>query len=475
MLEAVVAARQRRYVMMNAPAEALDEIRAVLPSMGAPSVLRARRAGPDRGPRGDRRRPGLGSARAAQGRRGDVDPRRAGREARAVSRVGHRRRTAARRRDRRRRARPRRRGGARLDGAARRRAARGAARAGRGDRAAEARARVPRRASAGSRRPCARSTSRSVPPTRPCRRGPASRARAAFCRSARSASTRPAAAPRTRRRSSWPSCRRSSRASSGSPSSRRGRRRCCSRRRASSGSTRSTRSAARRRSRALAYGTETIPAVDKIVGPGNRWVTAAKLLVSGRVGIDLPAGPSEVLVVADETADAELCAADLLAQAEHGPDSECVLVTTSAALADEVARLHRRAGSRCGSRSSARSTRRSRGATSTRRSTSSCTSPIPRGSRRACGTRARSSSDRRRPRSSATTRRARTTCCRRAVSRARPAGSGLEAFLKSDPGRVGDAARGSTRCARRSARSRPPRDCRCTRRRSRRGSRRWRG
>jgi histidinol dehydrogenase len=90
---------------------------------------------------------------------------------------------------------------------------------------------------------------------------------------------------------------------------------------------------------ALAYGTETIPAVDKIVGPGNRWVTAAKLLVSGRVGIDLPAGPSEVLIVADETAEAELCAADLLAQAEHGPDSECVLVTTSAELAREVGRL----------------------------------------------------------------------------------------------------------------------------------------
>jgi histidinol dehydrogenase len=90
---------------------------------------------------------------------------------------------------------------------------------------------------------------------------------------------------------------------------------------------------------ALAYGTETIPAVDKIVGPGNRWVAAAKLLVSGRVGIDLPAGPSEVLVVADETADAELCAADLLAQAEHGPDSECILVTTSAALAADVERL----------------------------------------------------------------------------------------------------------------------------------------
>jgi histidinol dehydrogenase len=90
---------------------------------------------------------------------------------------------------------------------------------------------------------------------------------------------------------------------------------------------------------ALAYGTETIPAVDKIVGPGNRWVTAAKLLVSGRVGIDLPAGPSEVLIVADDTADAELCAADLLAQGEHGSDSECVLVTTSAELADAVGEL----------------------------------------------------------------------------------------------------------------------------------------
>ncbi len=88
---------------------------------------------------------------------------------------------------------------------------------------------------------------------------------------------------------------------------------------------------------ALAYGTETIQPVDKIVGPGNRWVAAAKLLVSGRVGIDLPAGPSEVMIVADRSADAALCAADLLAQAEHGPDSECVLVTTSSELAWDVA------------------------------------------------------------------------------------------------------------------------------------------
>jgi histidinol dehydrogenase len=90
---------------------------------------------------------------------------------------------------------------------------------------------------------------------------------------------------------------------------------------------------------ALAYGTETIAPVAKIVGPGNRFVTAAKLIVSSHVAIDLPAGPSEVLVIADDTADPAVCAADLLAQAEHGPDGEAVLVTTSPALADEVAAI----------------------------------------------------------------------------------------------------------------------------------------
>ncbi len=90
---------------------------------------------------------------------------------------------------------------------------------------------------------------------------------------------------------------------------------------------------------ALAYGTESVEPVDKIVGPGNRYVTAAKLLVSTAVGIDLPAGPSEVLIVADETADPALCAADLLAQAEHGPDSEAVLLTTSAEVAAAVSAL----------------------------------------------------------------------------------------------------------------------------------------
>lgn len=90
---------------------------------------------------------------------------------------------------------------------------------------------------------------------------------------------------------------------------------------------------------ALAYGTEQIRPVDKIVGPGSRWVTAAKLLVAADVAVDLPAGPSEVLVVADETADPALCALDLLAQAEHGPDSDALLLTTSSSVAERVRAL----------------------------------------------------------------------------------------------------------------------------------------
>ena len=90
---------------------------------------------------------------------------------------------------------------------------------------------------------------------------------------------------------------------------------------------------------ALAHGTETIRPVDKIVGPGNRFVTAAKLLVAATVGIDLPAGPSELVVIADASADAALCAADLCAQAEHGPDSSCLLLTIDETLSDAVANL----------------------------------------------------------------------------------------------------------------------------------------
>ncbi len=87
---------------------------------------------------------------------------------------------------------------------------------------------------------------------------------------------------------------------------------------------------------ALAFGTESIPRVDKICGPGNIFVVMAKKMVYGAVGIDGLQGPSEVLIIADETANAEYCAADLLAQAEHDPSASAILVTTSRRLADEV-------------------------------------------------------------------------------------------------------------------------------------------
>ena len=88
---------------------------------------------------------------------------------------------------------------------------------------------------------------------------------------------------------------------------------------------------------ALAYGTESVPRVDKIVGPGNAYVAAAKRLVFGDVDIDQVAGPSEVLILADESADAEVVAADLLAQAEHDADAYPVLATPSEAFARAVA------------------------------------------------------------------------------------------------------------------------------------------
>ena len=91
---------------------------------------------------------------------------------------------------------------------------------------------------------------------------------------------------------------------------------------------------------AMALGTETIPRVEKILGPGNRRVQAAKLLARLQgVAIDMVAGPTEVLVVADESASADFVAADLVSQAEHGSDSLAILVTTSAPLAEEVLRL----------------------------------------------------------------------------------------------------------------------------------------
>jgi histidinol dehydrogenase len=89
---------------------------------------------------------------------------------------------------------------------------------------------------------------------------------------------------------------------------------------------------------ALAYGTATIAPVAKIVGPGNAYVAAAKRLVFGRVGIDMIAGPSEVLIIADRDANPEWVAADLLAQAEHDTAAQSILITDDAALADSVAR-----------------------------------------------------------------------------------------------------------------------------------------
>jgi histidinol dehydrogenase len=89
---------------------------------------------------------------------------------------------------------------------------------------------------------------------------------------------------------------------------------------------------------ALAYGTASIPRVDVIVGPGNQYVAEAKQQVSGRVRIDMVAGPSEVLIVADETANPAYVAADLLAQAEHDPQALAMLATTSSKIAEGVVR-----------------------------------------------------------------------------------------------------------------------------------------
>ncbi len=87
---------------------------------------------------------------------------------------------------------------------------------------------------------------------------------------------------------------------------------------------------------ALAYGTDTVARVDKIVGPGGPWVTAGKLAVYGECGVDLPAGPSEAAIVADDSADPASAAADVLCQAEHGEESSVVLITTNRRIAEAV-------------------------------------------------------------------------------------------------------------------------------------------
>jgi histidinol dehydrogenase len=103
------------------------------------------------------------------------------------------------------------------------------------------------------------------------------------------------------------------------------------------GATRVVRAGGAQAIAALAYGTKSIARVDKIVGPGNVWVATAKRLVFGVVDIDMIAGPTEVLIVADQTANASFVAADMLAQAEHDPEAAAICITTSRAKGEEVA------------------------------------------------------------------------------------------------------------------------------------------
>ncbi|MFP2913074.1 histidinol dehydrogenase, partial [Pyxidicoccus sp. 3LFB2] len=88
----------------------------------------------------------------------------------------------------------------------------------------------------------------------------------------------------------------------------------------------------------MAYGTETVPRVDRIVGPGNAYVAEAKLQVVGAVAIEAPAGPSEILVIADGTASPDAVAREMLAQAEHDPEAACVTLAVGEVLADAIAR-----------------------------------------------------------------------------------------------------------------------------------------
>ncbi len=185
---------------------------------------------------------------------------------------------------------------------------------------------------------------------------------------------------------------------------------------------------------ALAYGTRLVPRVDKICGPGNVYVATAKRLVFGAVDIDMIAGPSEVLIVADAHATPAFVAADLLSQAEHDPLAASILVTPSAALAAKVevelaaqlARLPRRAIARRALQRygtafvTPRSRRRSRSPTASRPSISSSRcGDRSAGSARSV-TPARSFSASTRPSRSATISPGRTTCCRPAAARASP-------------------------------------------------------
>jgi histidinol dehydrogenase len=113
---------------------------------------------------------------------------------------------------------------------------------------------------------------------------------------------------------------------------------------------------------AMAYGTQSVPRVDRIVGPGNAYVAAAKLQVVDAVAIDAPAGPSEILVVADRSADPEAVAREMLAQAEHDPDACCVTVAVSGTVAETIASAVERAAARAQRREIVATALRERGA-----------------------------------------------------------------------------------------------------------------
>lgn len=113
---------------------------------------------------------------------------------------------------------------------------------------------------------------------------------------------------------------------------------------------------------AMAYGTQSVPRVDRIVGPGNAYVAAAKLQVVDAVAIDAPAGPSEILVVADRSADPEAVAREMIAQAEHDPDACCVTVAVSVTVAETIASAVERAATRAQRREIVATALRERGA-----------------------------------------------------------------------------------------------------------------
>ena len=212
------------------------------------------------------------------------------------------------------------------------------------------------------------------------------------------------------------------------------------------GRPRSSRSAACRRWRRWRSGSAGSTPVDMIVGAGNAYVAEAKRQLYGRVGIDLLAGPSEIAVIADETADPELVAADLLGQAEHGPTSPVALITTSEELgravrAEVERQLEELATARGRRRRVARPRRdhrrprprdRGRGQRRARaRAPRGADRPTTPGTTRGCATTARSSSARARPwRSRTRARRAPTTCCRPAHAARYTGGLSVARFLK---------------------------------------------